>query len=56
MPRRIGIVYRVIPAVAVAVEALRVIGRLDNAIRSYKSPYLRIVIPCPVVVEPGTCV
>ena len=42
--RRVCVVYRIVAAVAVAVEALRIIRRLDYRIRAYKPPQLRVVI------------
>jgi len=53
MSGRVDIIYRIVPAIAVAIQALRVIGRLDDGVSGNESPYLRIIVSCPVVIEPG---
>ena len=52
MSRRVDIVYRVIAAIAIPVQALRVEGRLDDGISSGKPPQLRVVVARPVEIQP----
>ena len=53
MPRRISIVNRIIVAVRILVQALRIRWLRNNRIRLREPPQLRIVIPRAVVVEAG---
>ena len=51
MATGINVVYGVVAAVGVAVEALRIVRRLDDGIWRDKASNLRIVIPRAVVVQ-----
>ena len=47
MTGRINIVQRVVAAIAIAVETLRIIGRLDNGLGGSESPQLWVIVSRP---------
>jgi len=53
MAGRVGVVYRVVTAIGVAIQGLGVVGSLDDRVGGDESSELWIVIPGAVVVEAG---
>lgn len=51
VPTRVSVLQRIIQAVAIPVEALRVSGIGDYGIRADKPPNRRVIIPCSVIIK-----
>lgn len=53
MSCRVNIVYRVVSRIGIAVEALRVVGSLDDGIRADEPANLRVIVSGVIEVEAG---
>ena len=53
MSRRIGIIYRIIIAIRIAVEVLRIVRAGDYCVRLGESAYVGVVVSGAVEVEAG---